>query len=160
MILCSGVDAIMKEAVNVCVNMTQRHFFQRIKTTKNLLPLRIPWDSDQIKGSLSCHCRSHMSLLDLITEPFLIIFDNIISHTIFGAFANIGFAGTSVHSCTRQAFAGLLNALLLNQMTLLCIFSLHCKDTLSVIHHALLLISAIFSVLLIIPFHHRILPNL
>jgi len=95
-----------------------------------------------------------MSLLDLITDTFLIINYDMTSHTVFGACANIGFAGTTVHSCTIQTFAGLLNVLPLNQMTLPCTFSLHCKDTLSVIHHALLLISAIFSVLLLIPFLH------
>ena len=46
--------------------------------------------------------------------------DDVTSHTIFGAFANIGFAGTTVHSCTRQAFAGLLNAVPLNQMNTIC----------------------------------------
>jgi len=55
--------------------------------------------------------------------------DEMTSHSIFGAFANIGFAGITTHSCTGQAFAGLLNALPLNQMTLLCTFILHCKDT-------------------------------
>jgi len=38
-----------------------------------------------------------MSLLDLITEPLLIMNDDMTSHTIFGAFANIGFAGTTLH---------------------------------------------------------------
>ena len=54
---------------------------------------------------------------------FLIMNDHMTSYTVFGAFANIGFAGNTVHSCTRQAFAGLLNAPLLNQMTLLCTLS-------------------------------------
>jgi hypothetical protein len=61
------------------------------------------------------------------------------SHSAFAAYntANINCAGTILHSCTRQAFAGLLNARPLNQMTLLCTFSLHCEDTLSTSHHAL-----------------------
>jgi hypothetical protein len=63
-------------------------------------------------------------VLNIVSSlPFLIINDDMTSHSVFGAFANIGFAGTTVHSCTRQAFARLLNALPLNQMTLLCILS-------------------------------------
>lgn len=54
--------------------------------------------------------------------PFLIMNDDMTSHTIFAAFANIGFTGNTVHSCT-WAFEGLLNALPLNQMILLCTLS-------------------------------------
>jgi len=55
-----------------------------------------------------------MSLFNLITEqdmfsgvlnivsslPFLIVNDDMTSHTVYGATANIGFAGNTVHSCT------------------------------------------------------------